>query len=209
METNSQVISIIRQDTNEVMNFQVYSNYNINNTSTATTYPTTEGTPRTDNIYSNPKSITMSVFISGSEDINDEWGNGENRPKIAQQILSYIKDYVIKLGIETPQGYYTSMYLTAISNNNNTQNSYDFNASLTFTEIFIAGYETEKVGPFTDMQSQANNSNTNNDTSETSLEQAEEAFVLTTGAAALGFAALGPLGGLVAGGIGYLTSLFI
>lgn len=156
MEDNSQIITIIRNDTNEIYHFQTISSFAGNRNSAITTYPTTEGTPRADNIYANPTTFSVSVTVGGSENISDEWGVGADRPKTAFYSLTYLKDYAIPLSIITPQGEYMNMFLTGISMSNTPQTAYDFSASLTFSELFISKFETITVGPFRNPNDSAN-----------------------------------------------------
>lgn len=158
----SEVIQIIRNDTNEIYTFQTTSAFSSNDSSTITNNPTSEGTPRTDNIYSNPRTFDVSVQIGGSENITDIWGTGSERPKNAYSLLKYLKDRAIQLSIITPQTDYLNMFLTNINPNNSTTNAYNFSAGLQFKELFIAKFETITVGPFTDATTSANNSQTQN-----------------------------------------------
>ena len=141
---NSQLITIITED-DEIFQFQGIVSYTGNDTSTLTSYPTSEGTPRTDNIYNNPNKFTCSISIGGNEDISDEWGLGSDRPKNAMSILTKWKEDAIALRIITNQKDYDNMFLTGISPQNNNQNSYDLVAGLSFDELRIVNFTTTTI----------------------------------------------------------------
>lgn len=152
------IIQIIRNDTGEIYTFQSVSALTSSATSTITNNPTSEGTPRTDNIYSNPAKFTVSVQIGGSENITDEWGVGTDRPRNAYSLLKYIKDRAVELSIITPQADYLHMYLTSINLDNSVTNAYNFSAGLQFNELLLATFKTTTVGPFLNNETAANSS---------------------------------------------------
>lgn len=156
------VIQIIRNDTNEIYTFQTTSAFSANDSSTITNNPTSEGTPRTDNIYNNPRTFDVSVQVGGNENITDVWGSGDERPKNAYRLLKYLKDRAIKLSIITPQADYLNMFLTNINPNNSNTNAYTFSAGLQFKELYIVSFETKSVGPFITVQESANSQATQN-----------------------------------------------
>lgn len=160
----SDIITIIRNDVtpSQVFQFQTVSSFSGNTTSTITTYPTTEGTPRADNIYINPTTFTVNVMIGGSENVNDEWGVGADRPINARETLRKLMMEAVPLTIVTPQGEYTNMFLTSISPSSTPQNAYNFSAGLSFSELFIATYQTIVAGPFNDAILAANDGTTQN-----------------------------------------------
>ena len=157
---NSQIISITDLDTSTVYHFETVSNFTGNDSSTITTYPTSEGTPRADNIYNNPNTFNVSVQIGGSTRANDEWGIDASRVRSAEMILRTMKNEAHTLQIETNQRTYDNMYLTSINISSNTQNAYDFVASLGFSELFIATYTEVTVGPFTTSEIESNTNST-------------------------------------------------
>lgn len=157
---NSQIISITDLDTSTVYHFETVSNFTGNDSSTITTYPTSEGTPRADNIYNNPNTFNVSVQIGGSTRANDEWGVDASRVRSAEMILRTMKNEAHTLQIETNQRTYDNMYLTSINISSNTQNAYDFVASLGFSELFIATFTEIVVGPFTTSEIESNTNST-------------------------------------------------
>lgn len=157
---NSQIISITDLDTSKVYHFETVSNFTGNDSSTITTYPTSEGTPRADNIYNNPNTFNVSVQIGGSTRANDEWGIDASRVRSAEMILRTMKNEAHTLQIETNQRTYDNMYLISINISSNTQNAYDFVASLGFSELFIATYTEVTVGPFTSSEIKADTNST-------------------------------------------------
>lgn len=207
------IIQIIRNDTNEIYTFQTTSSFSSNDSSTVTNNPTSEGTPRTDNIYNNPRTFDVSVQVGGNENVTDIWGSGEERPKNAYSLLKYLKDRAVQLSIITPQADYLNMFLTNINLNNSTNNAYNFSAGLQFKELFIAKFETITVGPFINASTSANNSQTQNNGNNAGsflgsafngmLELSETMAVYTVGGAALGTAipVIGNVAGAVIGGI--------
>lgn len=136
---NSELITIITED-DEVYQFEGIVSYTGNDTSTLTSYPTSEGTPRTDNIYNNPNKFTCSISIGGNENITDEWGSGTDRPKSAMSILTKWKEDAVALTIITNQKDYYNMFLTGISPQSTNQNSYDLAAGLSFDELRIVNF---------------------------------------------------------------------
>lgn len=211
MIENSQIVTLIRMDTNEIYRFQSINSFSSNSTSTITSYPTTEGTPRTDNIYSNPKTFSITIEIGGNENIIDEWGDGSNRPKTALSLLEYLKENAIQLTIITPQSTYTNMFLTAINPNSTTTNSYNLSAGLTFNELFISKLEQEKVGPFKDAIYTSNDSSTQ-ENGTTNGENISDIFFDAVGdigggaiiGAGIG-SIFGPVGSAVGAGIGVVA----
>lgn len=155
---NSQIIAITNMEEEKTYYFQTISNISINSKSEITTYPTTEGTPKTDNIYAQPKNISFSFVIGGCENISDEWGNGAERPKNAFDMLDYWKSKGVPFTISTPQVTMYNMFITSISPTNDTKNAYNLSASIQFKELIIAKFETKTVGPFTDDKTKANES---------------------------------------------------
>lgn len=145
---NSQIIQLINNNTDEIYEFETVPSFFGTDSSTITSYATSEGTSYTDNIYKNPSTFNCSINISGSANISDEWGDGADRPKTAFSMLSNWKLYGTPFTIITPQKDYFNMFVTNISPSNTTSNAYNFSASLTFTELFIATYQIETVGPF-------------------------------------------------------------
>lgn len=212
MEEYSDLIKLTRMDTGESLFFQTVVSYSSNKKSTITTYPTSEGTPKADNIYAEPTTFSCSIIIGGSENINDDWGIGEDRPSTAMNMLTYFKDHAIKFQIDTPQGTYYNMYLTGINPNNNTENAYNLSAGLTFSELFIATYETQKVGSFKSVPIKANESqqqnNGSNNGNKLSNDLADIAAVGVGGAVSVGLAFAGVSGGLslIPVAIGWLIS---
>lgn len=235
MSENSKVITMVRLDNFKAYNFQTVNTFTINQSSTITTYPTSVGTPKADNIYHQPVTISANVTVGGSEVIQDEWSedtNGVDRAKNAENILTSIKNNAIELSLTTPQGYFTNMYLTGISHSNTNQNALNFNATLTFSELPLAEFETITVGPFKSGNYSANdnstqNSGTNNGSSnnivneviekgkdvvgKTTTKVVSEAIsagaAIGTGAAA-GALIGGPIGAIIGAGIGGLIHIF-
>ena len=198
---NSNIITLIRNDTYEVYRFQAISTFMGNLTSNITTFPTTEGTPKTDNIYTNPSSFTINICIGGGENINDEWGTGEDRPRNAMALLKQWREEAVRFTITTPYGDYTNMFLTAISPNSSQTNAYDLNASITFSELFIAKFETVVVGPFESETVSANDSSTQDNGTNIGdkLISAGVGFAL---GGAIGSFFGGPLGTVLGAGLG-------
>ena len=161
---NSQLIQIITED-DELYEFEAITSYSGNDTSTLTSYPTSEGTPRTDNIYNNPNTFNCAILIGGNTNTSDEWGIGIDRPKTANAIFEKWKTEAVKLTIITNQKDYFNMFLTKINVNSNTNNSYDYSASLEFSELLIANFTTETIGPFVNDETFANSSNAQSSTS--------------------------------------------
>lgn len=172
----SNIITIIRNDTtpSQVYQFQTISSFSGNTTSTITTYPTTEGTPRADNIYINPTTFTVNVMVGGSENISDEWGVGEDRPINTRETLKKLMEDAIELTIITPQGEYNNMFLTSIAPSSTQQNAFNFSAGLTFSELFVATYQTIVAGPFNDAILEANEGTTQNNGSNDGSDWKEE-----------------------------------
>ena len=141
---NSQLITIVTED-DEVYQFEGIISYTGNDTSTLTSYPTSEGTPRTDNIYNNPNKFTCSISIGGNINVTDEWGSGTDRPKSAMNILTKWKEDAIALTIITNQKDYYNMFLTGISPQSTNQNSYDLAAGLSFDELRIVNFATTTI----------------------------------------------------------------
>lgn len=199
----SDIIQIIRNDTNEIYTFQTTSAFSSNDSSTITNNPTSEGTPRTDNIYSNPRTFDVSIQIGGSENITDTWGIGNERPKNAYSLLRYLKERAIQLSIITPQADYLNMFLTNINPNNSTTNAYNFSAGLQFKELFIAKFETTTVGPFINTTTSANNSQTQNNGNNSGnyISQLGEGLAELTGSVGT-FAGIGAGIGSVVPGVG-------
>lgn len=207
------IIQIIRNDTNEIYTFQTTSSFSSNDSSTVTNNPTSEGTPRTDNIYNNPRTFDVSVQVGGNENVTDIWGSGEERPKNAYSLLKYLKDRAVQLSIITPQADYLNMFLTNINLNNSTNNAYNFSAGLQFKELFIAKFETITVGPFINASTSANNSQTQNNGNnagnyvdgllENSAELAGTVGVFTAAGAGIGsiIPGVGNVVGAITGGI--------
>lgn len=206
---NSQLITIVTEN-DEIYQFQGIISYTGNDTSTLTSYPTSEGTPRTDNIYNNPNKFTCSISIGGNEDIIDEWGNSTDRPKTAMAILTKWKEDAIKLTISTNQKDYDNMFLTGISPQNNNQNSYDLVAGLSFDELRIVGFETTildiNVEANIAQDSQADTSNQNDIKSD--LDDIYNAAAKTAGETIGGLAtgaAIGAAVGTIVPGVGTLV----
>lgn len=147
---NSQIITLIKNDDNSVYRFQVTTSHNGSDTSTITSYPTSEGTPRTDNIYNNPDTLNFAAQISGNSNISDEWGYGVDRPKNALSMLTNWKNTATSFTIQTPQKDYFNMFITSLAPAATTTNAYDLNISLTFTELIIPNFSFSVVGPFED-----------------------------------------------------------
>lgn len=146
MSDYSELIKLTRMDTNEDLYFQSVSSFSSNKKSTITNYPTSEGTPKSDNIYAEPETFTCSVQVGGNENIDDDWGVGEDRPQNALTMLTYFKDHAIQFQIETPQATYFNMYLTGITPSATKDSAFNLSVSLTFTQLFIAKYETVIIG---------------------------------------------------------------
>lgn len=146
----------ITTENDEIYEFEVVSSYSGNDTSTITTYPTSEGTPRVDNIYNNPNTFNTSIVIGGNTNISDIWGAGVDRPKNAMAILEKLKVDAISCTIVTRQKDYFNMFLTKISVDNNKSNSYDLMATLQFDELRIATFETIITQEFNNPEIQAN-----------------------------------------------------
>lgn len=187
---NSQLIQIITED-DELYEFEVVTNYSGNDTSTITSYPTSEGTPRTDNIYNNPDTFNCSILIGGNTNIGDEWGIGTDRPKTANAIFEKWKTEAVKLTIITNQKDYFNMFLTKINVNSNNNNAYDYSASLEFSELIISNFTTETVGPFVDDETFANSSNSQSATNNTDKDETS-ILGYTAGGAVVG-AAIGSI----------------
>ena len=146
----------ITTENDEIYEFEAVTSYSGNDTSTITTYPTSEGTPRVDNIYNNPNTFNTSISIGGNTNTSDNWGTGTDRPKSAMAILERIKNDAIECTIITPQKDYFNMFLTKISVDNNRNNSYDLVATLQFDELRIATFETIITQEFNNPEIQAN-----------------------------------------------------
>ena len=192
---NSQLITIVTED-DEVYQFEGIVSYTGNDTSSLTSYPTSEGTPRTDNIYNNPNKFTCSISIGGNVDVIDEWGSGTDRPKSAMNILTKWKEDAIALTIITNQKDYYNMFLTGISPQSTNQNSYDLAAGLSFDELRIVNFTTTTI----EVSSQyATAQDGTSDTSNQNDIQSEVGDVFSKAAVAAGQTA----GGLLAGaGVG-------
>lgn len=143
---NSTILQIITED-DELFQFETTTNFAGTNSSTITTYPTSEGTPRTDNIYNNPNKLNCTVNIGGDSTQSDMWGSGAEKPKLAMAELERWKDNAVKLTILTPQKDYYNMFLTSINNNATTTNAFNLAANLQFDELYIVNYETVVVTP--------------------------------------------------------------
>ena len=205
---NCDIITLIRTDTYEVYRFQSISTFQSNNTSNITTYPTTEGTPKTDNIYTNPSTFTVNISIGGSENISDEWGIGADRPRNAFSLLKQWREEAVRFTISTPQGDYLNMFLTTIMPTGTSLNAYDFNASLTFSELFISKFETVVVGPFNSGITMANDSSTqdNGTTFGDVIDGVAETLGGTAVGAIAGGTVFGPIGAVVGGILGFFVN---
>lgn len=184
---NSQLIQIITED-DELYEFEAITSYSGNDTSTLTSYPTSEGTPRTDNIYNNPNTFNCAILIGGNTNTSDEWGIGIDRPKTANAIFEKWKTEAVRLTIITNQKDYFNMFLTKINVNSNANNSYDYSASLEFSELLIANFTTETIGPFVNDETFANSSNAQSSTTNTNEDKDSnivEWITLGAGAGAL------------------------
>lgn len=207
---NSQLIQIITED-DELYEFEAITSYSGNDTSTLTSYPTSEGTPRTDNIYNNPNTFNCAILIGGNTNTSDEWGIGIDRPKTANAIFEKWKTEAVRLTIITNQKDYFNMFLTKINVNSNANNSYDYSASLEFSELLIANFTTETIGPFVNDETFANSSNAQSSTNNT---EKDETSILgyTVGGAVVG-AAIGRIvpifgtkvGAAVGAGAGFIS----
>lgn len=125
--------------------FDGVSAFNSDESSTLTSYPTSNGTPVSDNIYNNPNTYQVTIKVSGSEDITDDWGMGRERAKNAHTTLSNFKNSGTVFTVYTPTKTFDNMVITDIANSSISTDTYDFNATIKFTELLRVGASKEDI----------------------------------------------------------------
>lgn len=108
---------------------------NGSDTSTATQYATSAGTPVVDNVYRNPMEFTFSGEVGIESGVSDGYGSGAERPKNFRDLLELIKNSAYQLTIETPDKTYDNMYLLEIGSANSDANAYSSAVTLKFREL--------------------------------------------------------------------------
>lgn len=126
---------------------------------TITTYPTTEGTPMSDNAYREPYTITITLTsseLNKSKNIVDT--ENENAlatdMKLLRDIFFNWKENYTRLIIQTRHKQYTNMIVTDISWNDNNSNLGKFDPTVQLTECRVASIYTEIQGPFKGYESE-------------------------------------------------------
>lgn len=125
--------------------FDGVSAFNSDESSTLTSYPTSNGTPVSDNIYNNPNTYQVSIKVSGSEDVSDDWGTGRERAKNAHTTLSNFKNSGTVFTVYTPTKTFDNMVITDIANSSTQTDTYDFNGTIKFTELLRVGASKEEI----------------------------------------------------------------
>lgn len=125
--------------------FDGVSAFNSDESSTLTSYPTSNGTPVSDNIYNNPNTYQVSIKVSGSEDVSDDWGAGRERAKNAHTTLSNFKNSGTVFTVYTPTKTFDNMVITDIANSSTQTDTYDFNGTIKFTELLRVGASKEEI----------------------------------------------------------------
>lgn len=125
--------------------FDGVSAFNSDESSTLTSYPTSNGTPVSDNIYNNPNTYQVTIKVSGSEDITDDWGTGRERAKNAHTTLSNFKNSGTVFTVYTPTKTFDNMVITDIANSSISTDTYDFNGTIKFTELLRVGASKEDI----------------------------------------------------------------
>lgn len=125
--------------------FDGVSAFNSDESSTLTSYPTSKGTPVSDNIYNNPNTYQVSIKVSGSENTTDDWGTGRERAKNAHTLLSNFKDSGTVFTVYTPTKTFDNMVITDIANSSIQTDSYDFNGTIKFTQLLRVGASKEDI----------------------------------------------------------------
>lgn len=164
--------------------FDGVSAFNSEESSTLTSYPTSKGTPVSDNIYNNPNTYQVSIKVSGSEGVADDWGTGRERAKNAHTTLSNFKNSGTVFTVYTPTKTFDNMVITDITNSSIPTDTYDFNGTIKFTELLRVGASKENIFvEFTPSvseeiteETQSSSSSANNNTESTSnvFMQAQE-----------------------------------
>lgn len=206
---NSKIVTLVKNDDNTIYHFQSTTSHNGSDTSTMTSYPTSEGTPRTDHIYNNPNTFNFSAQISGTSDVTDEWGSGTKRPENALSLLTTWKMQAQSFTIYTPQKVYYNMFITSLAPASTTQNAYDLNIAIVFTELFISNFTYNVVGPFGDAVVEVNDGAEEDAGNKTAVEVVGSTM---SGGAVLGAVIGGAIGGFagvaIGGAVGILTGFF-
>ena len=125
--------------------FDGVSAFNSDESSTLTSYPTSKGTPVSDNIYNNPNTYHVSIKVSGSEDITDDWGTVRERAKNAHTTLSNFKNSGTVCTVYTPTKTFDNIVITDIANSSISTDTYDFNGTIKFTELLRVGASKEDI----------------------------------------------------------------
>ena len=154
--------------------FDAVSAFNSDESSTLTSYPTSKGTPVSDNIYNNPNTYQITIKVSGSEGKSDDWGTGRERAKNAHTTLSNFKDSGTIFTVYTPTKTFDNMVITDIANSSTQEDTFDFNGTIKFTELKRVGASKEEI--FVEFTSSSDFSSANNNTESTSnvFMQAQE-----------------------------------
>ena len=127
---------------------------------TLTTYPTSEGTPMSDNAYREPYSITMSLTSSEFNksknvlDTAEETTMSTDMAKLKQIFFDW-RDNFTRLILQSRHKQYTNMIITEISWNDDNSTLGKFDPTITFSECRVASIYTEKLGPFEGYESES------------------------------------------------------
>lgn len=126
---------------------------------TLTTYPTSEGTPMSDNAYREPYTITMSLTSSEFNksknilDTNEETTLSTDMAKLKQIFFDWRYNFT-RLILQTRHMQYINMIITDISWNDDNSTLGKFEPSITFSECRVASIYTEVLGPFDGYESE-------------------------------------------------------
>lgn len=135
---NCRIVRIRFQDENLQaydIGLDAVTSRNGSDTSTATQYATSAGTPVVDNVYRNPMEFTFSGEVGIESGVSDGYGSGAERPKNFRDLLELIKNSAYQLTIETPDKTYDNMYLLEIGSANSDANAYSSAVTLKFREL--------------------------------------------------------------------------
>lgn len=156
-KSNLVIISFTdNQGTNYNIRLDTVTNHTSNETSTATQYPTSRGTPVTDNVYRNPVTFMLQGEI-GIDVASDCYGENANRIEGAKNLFREIKNNAYMVTIDAVDGTYDNMYLLDIATSNSNTNAYVLNVTLKFKELPRVDIEygtviTEKTGGVTETE---------------------------------------------------------